>query len=922
MAKFTDSPYFVLKNFFDNISTTRTSTDSAHLRGPNQIIVDGGHGIDLYVKSDDIFSKLHAYNTDTYLDGNIFEFTFDVDRSDITDDVFTELSSSEIYIRKGGIFYDYVNSLSSLDNFINTEKYLQYFGKIYITSTTTFNVIYAGMKDYVVNALPLNNRTDKLTEFLNTYFDEVHNEVYYRTKDLKSLTDAHDVPEEYLEQLSAIYNDTSNADMDTDILRAYLSNIIYLLKRKGTYTDLHIIWRILTSNTLNTLTVLERWHNQDFTGIPIDEFIDVPHTYRYKEYNELPETCAGEAWWRKLSYTATYPYQVYSDDPQVWIIKHDLNTRNVFIQCFDEDYNMIIPDTIIPIDVNDIQVTFGEPTMGYAFLSVSDTTYHQDTSASIWTVEHSPSGSWQETLQQLEYEDNSKFISDSVVITDGDTYVATMAESTTGYAIQVDPSYRHTESPASTVWNINHSLDKLAVLVQCYDSTGTMLMPLSVEIIDANNVTVTFASAVEGYAVIKDMVWGETATTYVYDSSVSRLVMTPHYKVMMDVSCEALNDSYIIDETTVTNLIDKWELLRPVCKYAHYHTLLAPITDFTGNYIPLYDYTLTDRKGECNMKCCDEVTAPATGSYVYKTLSNLPVWVIDHNLDSNHVLVQCYDKDLLQMIPTTIEPIDSNTTKVTFAYSVSGYAFLSKSEYTHTESPATTAWDITYSPSGSDEYALVQFEDIDGKVFIPDDITMIDADTFTGTMSEPVSGYAIYVESDYTHTQSPASALWTIYHGLDYQALSVQAYDSSDNMVMPISIQINNVNSTVVLTFDEAITGHAAIKGVGQLNSMSIIMAGVSYCKLGSSGGVTWDPITENDIEDSSAVTITDLVVSEDSTGYYIPIEYTDNEAKSITEAGIFNSSDELKFYMYCDEVYKKSDVGFNMYFRINKIVS
>ena len=927
MAKFSDSPYFILKTFFDNISTTRTSIKNAHLRGPNQIITTGGHGLDLYVKSDDIFSKIHAYNTDTYLDGNIFSFTFDVTRSDVTTDVFTDLSDAKVYIRKGSIFYDYVNSLSSLDNYINTEKYLQYFGKIYITSANTFSVIYVGMKDYVMKALPLNNRTDNLTVFLNTYFDEVHNEVYLRTKDLNSLTDAHDVPEEYLEQLSSTYNDTSNEDMDTDILRAYVSNIIYLLKRKGTYTDMHIIWKILTSNTMNTLTVLERWHNQDFTGIPIDEFTDVPHTYRYKEYNELPETCAGESWWRRLSNTSTYPYQVYSDDPQVWVIKHDLDSRHIFTQCYDEDYNMIVPDTITPIDSNNLQLTFGKPTLGFAFLHVPDNIYHQELSSDEWSVEHLPAGTWTETLQQLEYEDNSKFISDSISMVDDENYTVTLAENTTGYAIQVDPSYRHSQGSSSKTWTIDTStLDKLAMLVQCYGTDGTILNPLNVRInIDTDDITVTFDDTMTGYAVVKDMLWGETATTFVYDTSATSLVLTPHYKVMMDLSCEALGDTYIIDETTVTNLIDKWELLRPVCKYAHYNTLLAPKTDFTGSYIPLYDYNLTDNKGGCNMRCCDEVTGPTSGSYVYKTLSNLPIWVASHNLGSEHIFTQCYDENLSQIIPVSIEPVNSNTTKITFAHSVSGYAFLSKSEYTHTESPAASAWNITYSPSGSDEYALVQFEDIDKNVFMPDEINMVDETNFTGTMAEAKTGYAIHVASDYTHSQSPASAIWTIYHGLDYQALSVQAYDSDNNMVMPISVHINNNNASITLTFIEAIAGHAAVKAVGQLNTMSLIMAEISYCKLGSSGGVSWDPVIENDIEDTSgAVTITDLIVSEDSNGYYIPIEYIDGDedAKSITEAGIFNSSDEMKFYMYCDEVYKRTDVGFSMYFRINKIVS
>lgn len=63
-------------------------------------------------------------------------------------------------------------------------------------------------------------------------------------------------------------------------------------------------------------------------------------------------------------------------------------------------------------------------------------------------------------------------------------------------------TYTFQQGSAASTWSINHNLATTTPLVQIYDGTQTMIIPNSVDIVDSNNLTVSFGSAVAGMAVI------------------------------------------------------------------------------------------------------------------------------------------------------------------------------------------------------------------------------------------------------------------------------------------------------------------------------------------------------------------------------------------------------------------------------------
>jgi len=63
---------------------------------------------------------------------------------------------------------------------------------------------------------------------------------------------------------------------------------------------------------------------------------------------------------------------------------------------------------------------------------------------------------------------------------------------------------------------------------------------------------------------------------------------------------------------------------------------------------------------------------------VQRTFTNSSTWVVNHNLDTPNAIVQVYDNDNYQMIPSTVRITDDNTITITFPQAESGYVVVAK----------------------------------------------------------------------------------------------------------------------------------------------------------------------------------------------------------------------------------------------------
>lgn len=100
---------------------------------------------------------------------------------------------------------------------------------------------------------------------------------------------------------------------------------------------------------------------------------------------------------------AGYTFVLHNTPKQIWVLEHNLNTTNVFVQTYDEDGNFIIPDNILIVDANTVKVKFNTPTLGSAQivlfispaiilirdLNVPQWTHKQEIASDVWICDHS-----------------------------------------------------------------------------------------------------------------------------------------------------------------------------------------------------------------------------------------------------------------------------------------------------------------------------------------------------------------------------------------------------------------------------------------------------------------------------------------------------------------------------------------------------
>ena len=78
-------------------------------------------------------------------------------------------------------------------------------------------------------------------------------------------------------------------------------------------------------------------------------------------------------------------------------------------------------------------------------------------------------------------------------------------------------AYTHVQAINSATWNIAHGLASTAVNIQIFDGSNRVIIPNEIEVIDGNNVQVTFGTALGGRAVVVSGHFdGNVRPTYAY----------------------------------------------------------------------------------------------------------------------------------------------------------------------------------------------------------------------------------------------------------------------------------------------------------------------------------------------------------------------------------------------------------------------
>lgn len=205
-----------------------------------------------------------------------------------------------------------------------------------------------------------------------------------------------------------------------------------------------------------------------------------------------------------------YQYNEYSK----WLIRHDLGTENIIVACYDTGFNLIRPEMVEIFSENVIKVYFSQNVNGFSYVTTVDDTFLQNIAPSAtWGVYHDLLQ--KEIITQYYKFNGTEFIPKISTLVNNHNIRVVWNNNTMGTVELIKTSYKHTQSTPASTWTMNHNLGYRGVIVQCFDSTGNEILPSSLHLEDSYTTITTFASEIEGYAIIKEIGHADTIDSIV-----------------------------------------------------------------------------------------------------------------------------------------------------------------------------------------------------------------------------------------------------------------------------------------------------------------------------------------------------------------------------------------------------------------------
>lgn len=155
-----------------------------------------------------------------------------------------------------------------------------------------------------------------------------------------------------------------------------------------------------------------------------------------------------------------------------WSFQHNLGTFYPVITVYDQNRNIIIPETVTNTSLSSSLVLFTYPQAG--------------------TITATVGGG----LPAI-----SSSFANYVLRVDENGLSATWQPAATSSFSGSAPSYK--EGFTGSTWVVNHNMDNLQVVTQCFNSNGSMFFPEDITISNANTVTVTVGLVKSGYVIVK-----------------------------------------------------------------------------------------------------------------------------------------------------------------------------------------------------------------------------------------------------------------------------------------------------------------------------------------------------------------------------------------------------------------------------------
>ena len=401
-------------------------------------------------------------------------------------------------------------------------------------------------------------------------------------------------------------------------------------------------------------------------------------------------------------------------------------------------------------------------------------------------------------------------------------------------------------------------------------------------------------------------------TTFPLSGNVEDYMLTPYYKIQADLSTEPMEFSKILSENVINSLLYQWENLRPANKVAEYEITLNPEVDLTGAMAALYEGKPTEYDTNV-LSRVSKFSIAVEGSYIHVFGGDFTSFLVNHNLNTNHLFVRCYNMDFEEIIPSRIHFEDHDNIRVTFAEPLNGFILVKKPDQTIIQlSELDGNWRVKHSHLQKE--LNIEFNQDDEKIY-HDELVLIDEEFFESNVK---SGAVNISKPDLVFMQSTPDTEWNVNHELGYKGLLINCFDLDNNEILPKNIKFNDINNSVIM-FEEPIAGYAIMTSVGNPLFADMLLEEV--------GGEYLLPFYEiSSVKDNFATPadykqrVTSSYETDDA--LYLTLDLPFGQDFSIREIRIYDSNENILIYTECGEIYKPMNVKMKIKYKINKYIT
>lgn len=1014
LGKFSEIPYNLLLEYFtavlENLSPTGegTTTGITDLhqysnikntilnRGRSIIITNSGFWNDFFIKTTDEYLKTKLATNPLLVEESNNSRFLKFDRGETNSMVVSPPTDgmweigNEVYLRKDSLFHEWYKRRLNSDEttpYFNINKFFSYIGKIYKASnySTDFgNVIALNETKFgaanthwqievitqdlwATAAVPENQQTENLKELFFIFFDKIYSSIHNKIKALWSNLDPMEIPIELIFYLGLGYKIILDDTLPEMVKREFVRDIIYFLKRKGSYTSLYIIWYLLTEGTINRFNVYERWHNWELPEIaPLHYFEDQLYQSFYGKYSNVTgsETSHGagqpvssgasitegeDSWYiyyydknNYFNYTLSTESEALTGAKELsphYRVELDLSDEPLSVDINDASNTKIISEDLINNLLDNFEVV--RPASRFSHYNY------------LLGIDVDLSGNWV-----------PNYIDPSIL----NTMYMQHLENLNG----IPNTIIFKQSFMSATWTIYHTLNTQNFIIQCYDWNFELIEPTDI-IIDTNDkITIVFDKPIVGwmFATKADIsLPGSTAIKITHNLNSKDIIVLAENEDRKIIPTQVVTVENLNEVTVVfPNMDDIPRILIKKAVVGQSH-----VAEYSTSGGSPYIFTATHNLGTINLIA----TAYDFGTYSevpIKSLRYLDANNIEFEFDSyQHVIVviqmtsdsQLFDGTSVilnhnqgeQCLATILNTstnykvessninyiqndFDGNNTSASLSTSIDGMLLVTKADFVY----YMESWVEEHNQN--ERYQLSEFHKSTGYRFVPREVILSTANILIGVISKTwqnLTGTSKIEEYDYIWYQDDLASspnipfdienpsikgagphglgeatTWRMAHNLGNLVNVIQFFNEEHEEIYPDSVAILGPNSTIA-TFAYPMKGYALFKVIGNISYDTAYVEDIKYYELGDGSTWEWDPSLNLSLE-SMSVSGSIKELREDDEYYYIDIDDTHNQEINITEIGLFDSTMKMIFYSKCKDIFKPENVGIMLHYKIKKL--